>query len=90
MPNSNALLTCNQKSPVKLHCEVNLHKLFVSPIEKERFESKWEAFLTSDPSNNKIFKLRKHNLFYELHLGCRLLGVNRIELLAALNPTPNT
>ena len=45
MTNSDALLTCTQKSSVKLHCEVDLHKLFVSPIEKERFNSKWEDFI---------------------------------------------
>jgi predicted metal-dependent hydrolase len=59
MPGS--ILSYQQKTPVKLLCEIDLKKLFPAsaPKERERFDKKWNDFLKSDPCNKEIFELKE-------------------------------
>ncbi len=54
-----------QKDAIKLICEIDLNLLLPTPTERKRFEEKWQAFLTSDESNSKIFNLDKNILSYQ-------------------------
>jgi len=63
MPGS--ILSYQQKTPVKLLCEIDLKKLLPTPKERERFDKKWNDFLKSDPCNKEIFKLKGDRLKYQ-------------------------
>lgn len=65
MANSTPLLKYKTTSEIKLECRIALNLLFPSRAERRRFDDNWEAFLSSDPCNPKIFKLEKHFLYYE-------------------------
>ena len=48
-----------------LNCKIDLDRLLPTPLEGQRFDNKWDAFLASDHTNKKIFTLRKKTLSYE-------------------------
>ncbi len=60
-----SILSYQQKTPVKLLCEIDLKKLLPTPKERERFDKKWNDFLKSDPCNKEIFKLKGDRLKYQ-------------------------
>ncbi len=59
------ILSYQQKTPVKLLCEIDLKKLFPDQKERERFDKKWNDFLKSDPCNKEIFELKGDRLKYQ-------------------------
>ena len=62
---SGAILSYQQKDPIRLQCEIDLKKLLPAPKERERFNKRWKDFLESDPCNNEIFKLKGDRLKYQ-------------------------
>ena len=62
MRGSASLLTYKSKGPVKLICEIDLDKLLPTKSERQRFDNNWEAFLSSDENNPKIFTIRELKL----------------------------
>lgn len=52
-------------SEIKLKCLIDLNQLLPTEVERSRFDNKWEAFLTSDKTNPKIFKIENNTLIYE-------------------------
>ncbi len=63
MPGS--ILSYQQKTPVKLLCEIDLKKLLLAPKERDRFDKKWNDFLKSDPCNKEIFERNGDRLKYQ-------------------------
>ncbi len=63
MPGS--ILSYQQKTPVKLLCEIDLKKLLLAPKERDRFDKNWKGFLESDQCNKEIFELKGDRLKYQ-------------------------
>ena len=57
MPGS--ILSYQQKTPVKLLCEIDLKKLLLAPKERDRFDKNWNGFLEADKCNKEIFELKE-------------------------------
>ena len=64
---SGAIISYQQKDPLRLQCEIDLKKLFPAQKEREgrRFNKNWEAFLESDSCNKDIFKREGDYLIYQ-------------------------
>jgi len=62
---TDAILSYQQKDPVRLQCEIDLKKLLPAPKQRERFNKKWNDFLESDCCNNEIFELEEDLLKYQ-------------------------
>jgi len=60
-----SILSYKQEDSVKLLCKIDLKKLLAGPIQRERFNKKWNDFLESDPHNNEIFELEGDVLKYQ-------------------------
>ena len=60
-----AMLSYQQKDPIRLLCEIDLKKLFLVPKERERFNKKWKDFLESDSCNKDLFDLKGDRLKYQ-------------------------
>jgi hypothetical protein len=52
------------EKPGTLECRIDLHRLFETRAERDKFESRWPDFLKSDDSNSRLFMLQKDNLIY--------------------------
>ncbi len=63
MPGS--ILSYQQKTPVKLLCEIDLKKLLPAPKERDRFDKKCNDFLESDQCNKEIFERKGDRLKYQ-------------------------
>ena len=63
MPGS--ILSYQQKTPVKLLCEIDLKKLLLAPKERDRFDKNWNGFLEADKCNKEIFELKGDRLKYQ-------------------------
>jgi hypothetical protein len=62
---SKPLLKYKTTSNIKLKCRIDLDQLLLTDAERRRFDENWDAFLASDPCNQKIFKRDKRCLQYE-------------------------
>lgn len=60
-----AILSYQQKNPVKVQCKIDLKKLFSTSKERERFNKNWNDFLESDSCNKEIFELKRDLLKYQ-------------------------
>ncbi len=48
-----------------IDCEIDLAELFETNEERDRFEGKWNDFITSDPDNIKVFRKKGDKLSYK-------------------------
>jgi len=62
---SGPLLKHDTTSKIELKYRIDLDQLLLTKAEQRRFDDNWEAFLSSDPCNSKIFKRKKHCLTYQ-------------------------
>ena len=61
---NNELLTFRKMGSGHLKCSLDLSELYPSKVHREKFDSKWEDFLKSDPSNKRVFELNNNHLIY--------------------------
>jgi hypothetical protein len=64
MPRKSGLLPYRKTKSIQLECTINLTKLFITDIERKRFEDNWPKFLKSDKHNKKIYQLHGDKLTY--------------------------
>jgi len=88
---SGAILSYQQKDPIKLLCEIDIKKLFPVPQERNRFNKNWNDFLKSDQCNKEIFELKGDLLKYQSEQLIPTKSNNRIPLLFVLgNPASHS
>jgi len=86
-----AILSYQQKDPIRLPCEIDLKKLFLVPKERERFNKKWKDFLESDSCNKDLFDLKGDRLKYQSEQLIPTKLDNRPPLLLVLgNPASHS
>ena len=86
-----SILSYQQEDSVRLHCEIDLKKLFPDPKQREQFKKKWKDFLESDPYNKEIFELKGDLLKYQSEQLIPSKPDNRPHLLLILgNPASHS
>jgi len=60
-----SILSYQQEDSIKLLFEIDLKKLLPAPIQRERFNNKWNDFLVSDTCNKDLFDLKGDRLKYQ-------------------------
>ncbi len=53
-----------QEESCTIQCTINLSMLFDSAMQRKGFDQKWEAFLKSDPANQRVYKITGNLLEY--------------------------
>jgi len=58
------LFNYQHHKPIQLRCSIDLNELLPTENERNKFYTKWDAFLTSDPNNSDIYDLNDNQLTY--------------------------